>query len=186
MSYLCALCCKYIFLCRSLVVPPLFLFSSLAHSSMLFRFMALLLAFCLLCIDFCFGLAQLPKSMLHISHTAYTICAFYALWYFIYAHTHTHWRSTQRVVHTHTLVCLCFARISIVCTLCDIFMRPNFVASNLRCVWVTTAVAISLPHLWQIFSLLLLTLVLLLLLLPMLLLFCKPNDMSRKKHTCIY
>lgn len=126
---------------------------------------------------FLLELAQLPKSMLHISHTAYTICAFYALRYFIYAHTQAHADAPLNELYTHTGVCLCFARISIVCTLCDIFMRPNFVASNLRCVWVTTAVAISLPHLWQIFSFLFLTMVLL---------FCKPNDMRRKKHTCIY
>lgn len=70
------------------------------------------------------------------------MCTLCALIFYIRTHTH---------IQT---VCVCvFARISIVCTLCDIFMRPNFVASNLRCVWVTTAVAISLPHLWQIFSL---------------------------------
>lgn len=70
------------------------------------------------------------------------MCTLCALIFYIRTQTHTHIQT----------VCV-FARISIVCTLCDIFMRPNFVASNLRCVWVTTAVAISLPHLWQIFSL---------------------------------
>jgi len=48
---------------------------------------------------------------------------------------------TQRVIHNMYVfvcvcvrICVCNTRISIVCTHCDIFMRPNFVASNLRCV----------------------------------------------------
>lgn len=134
-----------IFLCRLLVVSTLLCFFFWAEWNVVSFYG---IASCLLLALYWFSLRVSPvtqKYAIHIAYSIYNMCILCALIFYIRTHTH----HTTSCTHTHT-DCGC-ARISIVCTLCDIFMRPNFVASNLRCVWVTTAVAISLPHLWQIF-----------------------------------